>query len=611
MVGDGREIGLSDFASTGRAIPPSIVEFILLGPMQDRRQLQDSPVLPDVWAAYARSPGERQDLLITPMGSLDSAVAAQTLNQRRKARGFEGSARLAYLNGLVAASLTLREMIAVAAPVTKWWADARPMVRFRLAADGDDLVRATGDILMSAAGAFIPVGAAYGAYSAVDRYFALAALLVAAEADDSEDDLNSWILRQAEDIPGLIGRLAEAFGSYDEAQPVLYQIALNRRVDAAMDRSVPAVKGDAASSLFHIDCSRLAWAVLDCGIDPDHPAFLDASGKTRVRKAYDFGRLRDVISIDAADDDALVDSLCADHSLNRRDVVRALRLIADDAENQRPIQWAVVEPLLTLPSGAKPRHHHGNHVAGIIGGRAGSGTDQPAGLCPDIGLYDFRVIGNSTEDTEFAVIGALQFIRHLNARRGFMAIHGANLSLSIPHSVRNFACGRTPVCDESERLVNAGVVVVAAAGNRGYHSFQTADGPFESYAAFSITDPGNADSVITVGATHRHSPHTYGVSFFSSRGPTGDGRMKPDLVAPGERIRSAVLGGAWDTETGTSMAAPHVSGAAAMLMARHSELIGQPARIKSVLCGSATDLGRERSFQGAGMLDVLRALQSV
>jgi serine protease AprX len=271
----------------------------------------------------------------------------------------------------------------------------------------------------------------------------------------------------------------------------------------------------------------------------------------------------------------------------------------------------VVEPLLTLPSGAKPRHHHGNHVAGIIGGRAGSGTDQPAGLCPDIGLYDFRVIGNSTEDTEFAVIGALQFIRHLNARRGFMAIHGANLSLSIPHSVRNFACGRTPVCDESERLVNAGVVVVAAAGNRGYHSFQTADGPFESYAAFSITDPGNADSVITVGATHRHSPHTYGVSFFSSRGPTGDGRMKPDLVAPGERIRSAVLGGAWDTETGTSMAAPHVSGAAAMLMARHSELIGQPARIKSVLCGSATDLGRERSFQGAGMLDVLRALQSV
>ena len=59
------------------------------------------------------------------------------------------------------------------------------------------------------------------------------------------------------------------------------------------------------------------------------------------------------------------------------------------------------------------------------------------------------------------------------------------------------------------------------------------------------------------------------------------------------------------------MAAPHVSGAAAMLMARHAELIGEPAKIKEILCAAATDLGRERYFQGAGMLDVLRALQSV
>lgn len=160
-------------------------------------------------------------------------------------------------------------------------------------------------------------------------------------------------------------------------------------------------------------------------------------------------------------------------------------------------------------------------------------------------------------------------------------------------------------------MVDSGLVVVAAAGNRGYNRFETRDGGYEGYTAFSITDPGNADGVITVGSTHRYWPHTYGVSFFSSRGPTGDGRLKPDIVAPGERIRAPLPGNSWGELDGTSMAAPHVSGAAAMLMARYSELIGQPRRIKRILCDSATDLGRERSFQGHGMLDVLRAFQSI
>ena len=54
----------------------------------------------------------------------------------------------------------------------------------------------------------------------------------------------------------------------------------------------------------------------------------------------------------------------------------------------------------------------------------------------------------------------------------------------------------------------------------------------------TINDPGNADLAITVGSTHRDMPHVYGVSYFSSKGPTGDGRLKPDLVAPGEKIIS-------------------------------------------------------------------------
>ena len=162
-----------------------------------------------------------------------------------------------------------------------------------------------------------------------------------------------------------------------------------------------------------------------------------------------------------------------------------------------------------------------------------------------------------------------------------------------------------------ETTVASGVVIVAAAGNWGSQSYTTASGLYEGYASMSIADPGNAASVITVGSTHRQRPHEYGVSFFSSRGPTGDGRLKPDVVAPGERIDGPLPTGGIGRLDGTSMAAPHVSGVAALLMARHQELVGNPQRIKSIIQDTATDLGRHRDFQGSGLVDALRALQSV
>src|SRR5204863_4309764 len=140
-----------------------------------------------------------------------------------------------------------------------------------------------------------------------------------------------------------------------------------------------------------------------------------------------------------------------------------------------------------------------------------------------------------------------------------------------------FACGQSPLCNVVDRLARSGVVVVVAAGNTGYGYTETqARGSVAAGLTLSINDPGNAERAITVGSTHRDSPHIYGVSYFSSKGPTGDGRIKPDLVAPGEKILSCAAGNklqqlegvkpedaVYVEDSGTSMAAPHVSGAIA------------------------------------------------
>jgi hypothetical protein len=476
---------------------------------------------------------------------------------------------------------------------------------------------------------------AFADFTALDRYVALAGIILWAGMQDGKATASGGgiggLLAKLERPDAIVTELQRLFEEIlrdsfpKEAQ--IWQVSLNRKAMPALEKSVPAVKGDAARTLFNVRCEEITWAVMDSGIDGTHDVFKDKQGDSRIMKAFDFGHIRKIVSLDNLNTKTpefkqRLGELRAgrEQDLTEKNATDILKKLAEDADNDRPIHWELVEKFIGIDPKTPPRSGHGTHVAGIIGANgknhpaqadAGSDSNYADGMCPDIKFYDFRVLAKSVEDTEFAIIAALQYIRYLNERHNHISIHGANLSLSIPHDVRNFACGRTPICNECERLVESGVVVVAAAGNLGYQRFETKYGSYEGYTAFSITDPGNADGVITIGATHRFRPHTYGVSFFSSRGPTGDGRLKPDLVAPGERILSSLPQQGWGELDGTSMAAPHVSGAAAMLMARYTELIGEPRRIKRILCESATDLGRERSFQGHGMLDVLRAFQKI
>jgi subtilisin family serine protease len=202
-----------------------------------------------------------------------------------------------------------------------------------------------------------------------------------------------------------------------------------------------------------------------------------------------------------------------------------------------------------------------------------------------------------------------------------------NLSLGCDWYPDDYAAGQSPLCRMVDDLVASGVVVVVSAGNSGAGGTLTGASGDVTGQLSTITDPGNAARAITVGSCHRFAPHTYGISYTSSKGPTLDGRLKPDLVAPGERITSAATGAMRDgipvfadgpdgavpyvEDTGTSMAAPHVSGAIAAFLSVRPEFIGQADEIKRLFCANATSLGRHEFYQGAGLLDLMRVLSNV
>jgi len=654
-----------------------VVDALLLGPEGRRRQLQDFPVLGDVWTQFAGNPAGASDLLIIPTRE-KSAVHVAEIIAPRGHNDSDNSRSVAYLHDLVVASLKAKDLAEVIFPATHWWDQLQDRWQIRGMPSAAEIRQWISDELRLS----LDKAGAHSDFKALDQPRAhrpcldtddmqaarlgalLGMFLAAAKHADVEKPVDTIadavkLLTSAaivEEGVRAVERVKKRHKALTAAankeglnwNGVIFQVTLNRPAEAALTESVLAIKADAARQLFTISCRKVAWAVLDSGVDHTHEAFRDhkegdkrldrkkretanAGGDPdtvtrldwyphRIRGTFDFTRVRAILGVATP---AQVTALAAEdiwenRKIDKAEIVRLLEEICADKKARLPLDWRKVHPLIELDVGegsttARPANPHGTHVAGILGADwIKPDASVLRGVCPDILLFDCRVLGSNLGDSEFAVSAALQFIRFYNEQSGSPRINGVNMSLAIRHNVRNYACGRTPVCLEAEALAANGVVVVAAAGNRGFQQYQLADSStYEGYAASSITDPGNAEGVITVGSTHRHWPHTYGVSFFSSRGPTGDGRLKPDLLAPGEKILSCVPGGREDQMDGTSMAAPHVSGAAALLMGRHEELKGQPARIKQILCETATDLKRERSFQGHGMVDVLRAIQSM
>ncbi|MFE7845228.1 S8 family serine peptidase [Microbacterium sp. NPDC057407] len=378
----------------------------------------------------------------------------------------------------------------------------------------------------------------------------------------------------------------------------------NFEVRATIHRSVITTKSDAAVRSFDATGDGIVWAVLDTGIDAAHAHF-GTYGTLDLPDA-----LRPKSFVPGTDDgDALKD-----------------------------------------PNG------HGTHVAGIIAGgqvarprgkriaaatwyRTADGVtgvervalDHISGMAPQAKILPIKVLRDDRTGDLASLLEALEYIQDLNRGGRDLNVHGVNLSLGYPFDPSWFATGLSPVCREVDRLVANGVCVVVSAGNTGYGAARdTAGREMRLGFGMTINDPGNAARAITVGSTSL-KPYSTGVSYFSSKGPTGDGRLKPDLVAPGERVVSAGAGElltkaratvrlkpgekasdiTYVEDSGTSMAAPHVSGVAAAFLSVHREFIGKPDDVKRVLTETASDLGRERTFQGHGLVDAMRAIQSV
>ncbi len=401
---------------------------------------------------------------------------------------------------------------------------------------------------------------------------------------------------------------------------VLYKIWPDFPIKALIDRSTATIKADAAGRCYAATGDGICWGVIDSGISVKHLHFGDATKNSRFK--------------------TLTDPCVA--QLHRD---------------------------FTVPGPASPQNAasalvdnfgHGTHVAGIIaGGLTGvapgavevyenvfestsDGTETTPtqtlqkrsvadlsnlhGIAPQCRLVSLKVLDDDGNGRASDVMLALTYIRtELNGDPKMLRVHGVNLSIGYEFDAEMFACGQSPLCLEVDRLVKSGVVVVVAAGNTGYATLPSAQRQTSVSLSNTINDPGNSDLAITVGATHRDSPHTYGVSYFSSKGPTGDGRLKPDLVAPGERITSCAAGKylasndgpipdmpfAYVDDSGTSMAAPHVSGAIAAFLSIRREYILKPEEVKRIFMDTATTLKRERYFEGSGLLDLMRAIQSV
>jgi serine protease AprX len=233
---------------------------------------------------------------------------------------------------------------------------------------------------------------------------------------------------------------------------------------------------------------------------------------------------------------------------------------------------------------------HGTHVASILGGDGVGGPDASRyqGVAPGVSIAAVKVLNSAGTGSESQVIQGIDWCIA-------QQVDGISMSLGDPA----FTDGNDALSQAVDNAVlNHGIVSVIAAGNSG-------DGPG------SVGSPGAARQAITVGAAVKVADGLR-LAGFSSRGPTLDGRLKPDVVSPGVAITAADAntGSRYVAFSGTSMATPFTAGVVALMLECNGALT--PSQIKSTLGSTATDLGPAGADNnwGNGLIDGHEAVAS-
>ncbi len=349
-------------------------------------------------------------------------------------------------------------------------------------------------------------------------------------------------------------------------------ISLDRKVQALghltatsgadLARSITATSTPA----YTLDGTGLGIAILDSGLDQGHVAFLGRNGQSRIVVNQDF-----------------------------------------TGENR------VDDP-----------YGHGTHVASIAAGNGRIGYGAYRGIAPNANIVNLRVLNSQGAGTVSSTLSALDWLLTNHAAYNIRVVN-MSLGTSAVDSYKN-----DPICRAVRRLVDAGIVVAAAAGNNGKDS----NGQ-KLYG--QIHCPGNEPSALTVGASNTFGTdgrNDDGVTTYSSRGPTRsywtdseggkhyDHLMKPDLVAPGNRIIDAEADdnllvtehpelhavSNYDNRkemylSGSSMASPVAAGAAVLLFQANPTLT--PNMVKAILMYTAQPLaGFNMLEQGAGEINI-------